>query len=363
MRLRSLDVFRGLTMAGMVIVNNPGDWDTVYPPLLHAEWHGWTPTDLIFPWFLFIMGAAIAQTDGRRSTPLAILRRGAALVGLGLFMAGFPFFDPAHWRIPGVLFRLGLCAATTAWLWRGLATADVRRGAARALLAAATCLTAYWALIAWVAPPGGAVGDLSPEGNLGAWLDRTVFGTHLWKTTWDPEGLLSSLPAVGTTLFGVAAGAWIRAHRPYCVAPTLVWVGVAAIIGGLMWDTVFPINKSLWTSSYALFTAGTATLALGLLTRRLDDGRSSPALDAWSEPWVALGRNALLLFVVSGLVAKTLILWKLDGGVSVQQWIYRHAFAPLAAPRVASLTYALANLTALYALLAWLHRRRWYWSV
>lgn len=366
MRLRSLDVFRGLTMAGMVIVNNPGDWDTVYWPLLHAEWHGWTPTDLIFPWFLFIMGAAIAQTDGRRSAPLVIVRRGAVLIGLGLFMAGFPFFNPARWRIPGVLFRLGLCSAATGLLWRVLVTADLRRSAARALAAAFVCLAAYWALIAWVAPPGGAAGDLSPEGNLGAWLDRAVFGTHLWKTTWDPEGLLSSLPAVGTTLFGVAAGAWIRALRPYCTAPSLVWAGAAATVAGLVWDTTFPINKSLWTSSYALFTAGTAAMVLGLLTRRLDDGRSSPVLDRLSEPWVALGRNALLLFVASGLVAKTLILWKVDAATpptSAQQWLYQHAFAPLAAPQVASLAYALVNLAALYVLLAWLHRRRWYWSV
>ena len=363
MRLRSLDVFRGLTMAGMVIVNNPGDWDTVYPPLLHAEWHGWTPTDLIFPWFLFIMGAAIAQGDARRTPVAVILRRGAVLIGLGLVMSGFPFFNPARWRIPGVLFRLGLCAAVTALVWRAIGGSDLRGGAARALAAAGACLVAYWMLIAGVAPPGGVAGDLSPEGNLGAWLDRVVFGTHLWKTTWDPEGLLSSLPAVGTTLFGVAAGAWLRAHRPYCVAPTLVWAGVAGIVGGLMWDTVFPINKALWTSSYALFTAGTAAVMLGLLTRRLDDGRSSPALDALSEPWVALGRNALLLFVVSGFVAKTLILWKVGGDLSAQQWIYQHAVAPLAAPPLASLLYAVANLAVLYALLAWLHRRRWYWSV
>ena len=231
------------------------------------------------------------------------------------------------------------------------------------MVAAGGCLVGYWALIAFVAPPGGVAGDLSPEGNLGAWLDRAIFGTHLWKARWDPEGLLSTLPAVGTTLFGVAAGAWMRAHRPYCVAPTLVWGGVAAIVGGRMWDTVFPINKSLWTSSYALFAAGAAATILGLLTRRLDDGRSSPTLDTLSEPLVALGRNALLLFVASGLVAKTLILWKVDGGVSAQQWIHQRAFAPLAAPHVASLLYALANLAVLYALLAWLHRRRWYWSV
>lgn len=363
MRLRSLDVFRGLTMAGMVIVNNPGDWAAVYWPLLHAPWHGWTPTDLIFPWFLFIMGAALAQGDARRTTPFAILRRGAVLVGLGLFMAGFPVFDPARWRIPGVLFRLGVCYTAAALVWRAMATADWRRGVVRALVAAAACLLVYWALIAWVAPPGGAAGDLTADGNLGAWLDRGVFGTHLWKTTWDPEGLLGSIPAVGTTLFGVAAGAGMRGLRPACVAPTLVVTGVAGVIAGLLWDGVLPINKSLWTSSYALFTAGTAAVMLGLLTRRLDDGRSSPALDRISEPFVALGRNALLLFVVSGFVAKTLILWKVGGGESAQQWIYQHAFAPLAAPRVASLAYALATLAALYALLAWLHRRRWYWSV
>lgn len=366
MRLRSLDVFRGLTMAGMVIVNNPGDWATVYPPLLHAEWHGWTPTDLIFPAFLFIMGASIAQGDAHRGSPAVILRRAATLVGLGLFMAGFPAFAPAHWRIPGVLFRLGLCAAAAALVWRAIATTDARRAVVCAIVVAMLCLFAYWALIAWVAPPGGAAGDLSPEGNLGAWLDRAVFGTHLWKTTWDPEGLLGTLPAVGTTLVGVAAGAWMRALRPACGAPALVWAGAAMLLAGQAWDAVLPINKSLWTSSYALFTAGAATLALGLLHRRLDDGRSSPSLDALSEPFVALGRNALLLFVVSGLVAKTLILWTVDRATPptpAQAWVYRHVFAPLAAPHLASLLYALANLAVLYALLAWLHHRRWYWSV
>ncbi|MFN8641900.1 MAG: heparan-alpha-glucosaminide N-acetyltransferase domain-containing protein [Candidatus Binatia bacterium] len=364
MRLRSLDVFRGLTMAGMVIVNNPGDWATVFAPLLHAEWHGWTPTDLIFPWFLFIMGASLAQAEPARTTPGAIVGRGATLIALGLFMAGYPRFDVTHWRIPGVLFRLGVCYTTTALAWRVLATHDWRQSAARACAAAAGCLVAYWALLALVAPPGGVAGDVSPDGNLGAWLDRTVFGTHLYKATWDPEGLLSSLPAVGTTLAGVAAGVWMRGLRPVCAAPTLVWAGAAAMLAGLTWDVVFPINKSLWTSSYALFTAGTAALVLGLLHRRLDDGRSSPRADALSAPLVALGRNALLLFVVSGLVAKTLMLWKVGGGsdaLSAQQWIYRRAFAPLAPPKVASLAYALANLAALYVLLAWLHRRRWYW--
>ena len=367
MRLRSLDVFRGLTMASMVIVNNPGDWATVYAPLLHAEWHGWTPTDLIFPFFLFTMGVAMAQSEPSRLSAGTVLRRGATIVGLGLFMAGFPSFNPARWRIPGVLFRIGVCYVAAACVWRALSapggTVSTLR---RCLMAAAGCLVVYWVLIALVAPPGGVAGDLTAEGNLGAWLDRAIFGTHLWKTRWDPEGLLSSLPAVGTTLMGVAAGLWIRATRPACGAPMLVYGGTAAIVVGLLWDTWFPINKSLWTSSYALFTGGAAALALGVLHMRLDDGRSSAWLDRMSEPWVAMGRNALLLFVLSGLVAKSMIVMTVGVGaeaMSVQRWIYMAAFAPLAAPKVASLLFALTNLAALYALLAWLHRHRWYWSV
>lgn len=354
-------------MAAMVVVNNPGDWATVYAPLLHAEWHGWTPTDLIFPAFVFIMGVATAQADPDRARVGAVLRRGARIAGLGLFMSGFPRFDPAHWRIPGVLFRLGLCYVAAAFIWRGLAArVDTLATLRRTLAAAAACLLGYWALIALVAPPGGVAGDLSAEGNLGAWLDRAVFGTHLWKTRWDPEGLLSSLPAVGTAIMGIAAGLWLRLVRPACGAPALVYAGAAAMLAGLLWDTVFPINKALWTSSYALFTGGTAALGLGVLHQRLDDGRAPAWLIGATEPFVALGRNALLLFVVSGLVAKTVILWPVGSGAATmpaQQWIYTTWFAPLAPPKVASLLYALTNLAALYTLLAWLHRKRWYWSV
>ncbi len=366
-RLRSLDVFRGLTMAGMVIVNNPGDWAAVYAPLLHAEWHGWTPTDLIFPFFVFIMGVAMAQGEPGGVSAGVVWRRGATLIALGLLMSGFPFFDPARWRVPGVLVRLGVCYLAAAFAWRALAVPGHTLAALRrTAIAAAVCLLAYWALIALVAPPGAVAGDLTADGNLGAWLDRALFGTHLWKTRWDPEGLLSSLPAVGTTLMGVTAGLWIRATRPRSGAPALVVAGAAAVVVGLLWGTVFPINKALWTSSYALFTGGAAALALGALHLRLDDGRASSLVLRVTEPLVAMGRNALLLFVLSGLVAKSLILLRVGAGaeaVSAQQWIYSGAFAPLAAPKIASLLFALANLAALYVLLAWLHRRRWYWSV
>lgn len=366
-RLRSLDVLRGVTMAAMVIVNNPGDWNTVYAPLLHAEWHGWTPTDLIFPAFVFIMGTAMAQRDPRGDSALQVIRRGAWLVGLGLFMAGFPYFNPARWRIPGVLFRLGVTFVAAAFLWRAVAARDAGLTTMRrVLVVAASCLLGYWALIALIPPPGGAAGDLTAEGNLGAWLDRAVFGTHLWKARWDPEGLLSTLPTIGTALFGVAAGLWLVVRRASgAAARALVGAGVAAIVGGLLWDTVFPINKSLWTSSYALFTSGAAAVALGVLHHLLDDGRAASWLLRVSEPLVGLGRNALLLFVVSGLVAKSLILWHPGGadGPSAQQWIYERGVVPLAPPHIASLLYALANLAALAVLLLWLHRRRWYWSV
>ncbi len=366
-RLRSVDAFRGLTMAGMVIVNNPGDWNTVYPPLLHAEWHGWTPTDLIFPWFLAIMGVSMALAGPERAPWPAVLRRSATIVGLGLFMSGYPAFNPARWRIPGVLVRIGLCYLCASAVWRSLA----RRGQDvasiwRLLAAVAAILLGYWALMTLVPPPGGMAGDLTPAGNLGAWLDRTLLGGHLWKPDWDPEGLLSSLPAVATTLLGIAGGLWIRSRRPMSAGPALVAGGVVLVVGGLLWGRVFPINKALWTSSYVLFTAGAAALVLAVLHRGLDDGRSSVVKDRVTEPLVALGRNAMLLFVLSGLLVKTMLVVPMsgaDGPTSLPAWIFQHVFAPLAAPRTASLLYAATFLALLYALLAWLHRRRWYWSV
>lgn len=361
MRLRSLDVFRGLTMAAMVIVNNPGDWATVYWPLLHAEWHGWTPTDLVFPFFLFIMGVAMAQAPPDRQRPLAVVGRGAMLIGAGLFLAGFPWFNPARWRIPGVLQRIGLCYIVAAFLWRVVAVPGHRRATlARVGGVAVATLLGYWALVALVAPPGGVAGDLTAEGNLGAWIDRAVFGTHTWKPRWDPEGLLSSLPAVGSTLMGVMAGLAIAERRPASSAARLFTWGAAAAAVGQLWHLVLPINKALWTSSYALFTAGLGAIALAWLHAVLDDGRSTPARDRWSEPFVAFGRNALLLFVGSGLVGRLLIVLTV-GDLTLQRWIYETIFMPVAAPKVASLTFALANLAGWYALLAGLHRRRWYW--
>jgi predicted acyltransferase len=363
-RLQSLDVFRGLTVAGMVIVNNPGDWGTVYRPLLHAEWDGWTPTDLIFPFFLFIVGVSITFGDQGRQSWGRILKRGAMLWGLGLFMAAFPFFRLSTIRIPGVLARIAWSYVATSAIVRVIGDAPFARRRRQAAIVVAALLVGYWIALTWIPVPGGVAGDRSPSGNLGAWLDRALLSGHLYRPDWDPEGVLSTVPAIATTLLGVIAGWWMQATTsPRRRVRGLLMAGLSGVLLGLLWDVVFPINKSLWTSSYVLFTGGLAAVTLAACHWLLDL-QSYPLANRVAEPFVVLGRNAILLFVVSGLFAKTLIYLKWpDPAMSLGRWIYLSAFVPIASPRNASLLFAVANLALLYALLVYLHRRRIYLSV
>jgi len=362
----------------MVVVNNPGDWSTVYGPLLHAEWDGWTPTDLIFPFFLFIVGTSIGLGT-RHATVVTILRRGAIIWGLGLLLAAFPFFNLSTVRITGVLARIAWCYVPTALLARAVASHPQRRRIVRTVVVA--LLSLYWILLVAVPVPRSfsthaidtspfAIGDLSPEGNLGAWLDRMIFGAHLWRSgRWDPEGLLSTMPAIATTMIGLIAGWFIAETRsPRAIVRGLLSWGLIGILLGLFTSMWLPINKNLWTSSYVLFTGGLAAAGLAVCYW-LCDARESPLTSRITEPLVALGRNAILLFVLSGLLVKTLIYLKspdpeLAGGwISLGRWIYQTAFLPFAPPYAASLLYALANLALLYALLAVLHRKRIYLTV
>jgi predicted acyltransferase len=374
-RLVSLDAFRGLTMAGMVIVNNPGDWAHVYWPLLHADWHGWTPTDLIFPFFLFIVGASIALSSKTASVG-AIVRRAAIIFALGLFLAGFPRFDLARWRIPGVLQRIAVCYLVTALVTRRLMprissrdhwTEHSRSVPGITLVTVAIGLTlVYWFLMTFVPAPGGVAGDLTPDGNLGAWIDRTLIGGHLLKPRWDPEGLLSTIPAISTTMLGAWAGLWIRDRASGVrgqgsgigTVGGLLVAGAVGIALGYLWNIMFPINKNLWTSSYVLFTAGAASLILAFLTWVIDERRWV----AWAAPFVILGSNALALFVASGLLAKTLSFIKVVGPegipIAAGRYAYLTFFVPLASPRNASLLYAFANLLVLFVLLSWMYHKR-----
>ena len=361
-RLVSLDVFRGLTMAGMVIVNNPGDWGNVYWPLLHADWNGWTPTDLIFPFFLFIVGVAITLSKRTASTG-SILKRGAVIIAVGLFLAGFPRFDPSHWRIPGVLQRIGVCYAFAALAYHrvtgGSGGSNPRAASVPLAVLAAVLMLVYWAAMTLIPVPGGVAGNLTAGNDLGAYVDRTVFGSHTWKPTWDPEGLLSTVPAIATTLLGTLAGLWLRSDASASrKAGMLAVAGAIAIAIGEAWHLVFPINKNLWTSSYVMFTGGAAAMFLALCYWTLD----VKLWRGWSRPFVILGMNALALFAFSALLVKTmarLTITMNDGtAISSSRWAYTTLFAPYFAPKNASLAYALANLALLFLVLLWMYRRQ-----
>lgn len=388
-RLLSLDVFRGLTVAGMLLVNNPGTWSAIYPPLRHAEWHGWTPTDLIFPWFLFIVGiTTVLSMESRRARghgmpelTRQILRRGAIIFLLGLLLSWFPGYtwgavpgnpDPTflervgdrllNTRIPGVLQRIAL-AYTAAGLL------IIRLGPRKQLGAAAALLLGYWGVMTLLpVPDSGVMGWRTlddPSGNLAAWLDRALLdwgslGNHLWVSsrTWDPEGLLSTLPAVGTVLLGAQAGRWLGGSEPLSERLNMLFAaGMLATVVGAMWGWVFPINKSLWTSSYTVFTAGLAAVTLATIIWMVD----VRGWRQWTYPFVVYGVNPIVAFVGSGLMARliySVVRVPAEGGtVSLQVAIFRTIFEPLGSLRLASLLFAISFVALWFAILAVLHRR------
>jgi len=361
-RLRSLDAFRGLTVAAMILVNNPGSWSHIYPPLEHAEWNGWTPTDLIFPFFLFIVGVSLVVSFTRReaagASPLGLARkavvRGATIVAIGLLLHGFPHYQFATLRIPGVLQRIGIVYVATALIFLGFGPGARRR-------IAALLLVGYWALMTFVPVPGGVPGDLSPAGNLGAWLDRLLLGGHLWTPDFDPEGLLSTVPAIATCLLGTFAGERLLAEGTGAErASGLFMTGAGLLVAGLAWSPWFPINKSLWTSSYVFFSGGVAFQALAACYWLIDvRGRG-----AWARPFEVFGTNALFAFVVSGILARLLGLWTVPGpegtAIGAKDAFYGGVLLPLAGPRNGSLLFALLSVALMSALTAFLYRRRWF---
>src|SRR6267143_3948596 len=290
LRLLSLDAFRGLTIAAMVLVNNPGTWAAVYAPLKHAEWHGLTPTDVIFPFFLFIVGMAIPLS---RPTAGRVLRRAAVIFALGLVLNGLPAFDWTTLRIAGVLQRIAVCYLVAAVLF--LATSWRTQAIVTAAL-----LLGYWGAMTLVPVPGFGRGDLGPEGNVAAWLDRALLGPHIWRgaRVYDPEGILSTVPAVATTLLGVLAERWVRGARPArTIAGGLGLAGLIGVVLGAAWGLWFPLNKSLWTSSYAVLTAGLALLVFAACYWAIE----IRGWRRWATPFAVLGVNALALYFFSPL--------------------------------------------------------------
>ncbi len=382
-RSRSLDVFRGATVALMILVNNPGSWSHLYAPLDHAKWHGTTPTDLVFPFFLFAVGNALAIVMPRLQAGPAgdfwrkVMLRTLLIFALGLFLNASPFLrwneagelvmrDWGTLRIMGVLQRIALCfGAAAAIVWIG-----GRRGV---LAAAAALLLGYWAACLALGAPGD---PYSLAGWFGTDLDKALLGSpHLYRgegQPFDPEGLASTAPAIAQVLLGWWIGIQVAGRRPDAALVARLFIIAAPMLAlAWCWQLVLPLNKKIWTPSYVLHTSALATMALALLLHVLEI-RDRPAEQrGWVRFFEVFGRNPLFVFVLSGFLPRVLALvrWaegtKLDGTpdfTSPLPWLYRHVFAPVGPgdPRLGSLAFALANVAFYAALAFWLDRRRIY---
>ena len=433
-RLLSLDVFRGMTIAAMVLVNNPGTWSSIYGPLKHADWHGLTPTDWIFPFFLFIVGAAIPIALGKtrsgggsaRGVYRKIMVRAVVIFALGLAISVIPFFQfgatdapdalklliwiamtaslfflllrrfktagvmfavsiaglmllviagysvvPYNFgtmRIPGVLQRIAVCYLAVAVIY--LHTNWKQQAGIAAVL-----LLGYWALMTLIPVPGCEVTTIDDKAcNLAAWLDRSILTeNHIWRSAkvFDPEGILSTLPAMATTLSGVLAGTWMRSRslggKPLAfdqkersgndIASGMFFFATALLAMGYIWSYYFPLNKSLWTSSYVLVTSGLALLTLACCYWLID----IKGYRKWTWPFVIFGVNALPLFVFSGIMARMLGAYRIGGvgesPISMQKWIFDQVFLSIANPIDASCLYAVSFIL-FWLFLMWLLYRK-----
>ncbi|HKP71188.1 MAG TPA: heparan-alpha-glucosaminide N-acetyltransferase domain-containing protein [Pyrinomonadaceae bacterium] len=438
-RLISLDVFRGMTIAGMVLVNNPGTWSAIYDPLEHAPWHGITPTDYIFPYFLFIVGVAIPIAFKKRmeigvtkDVYLKILQRAATIFTLGLLISMIPFFQfndstgipyvlkillvlsfstalflyllekktaaaitaavsvvivlgfyfagaEILWynfstmRIPGVLQRIAVCYLIVSLIF--LHTNWKQQVGISVVL-----LLGYWLLMTLIPVPGCEIATIDDKAcNLAAWIDRTILTeAHMWRSAkvFDPEGTLSTIPAIVTTLSGVLTGSWITRstgsdesaiRNPQSAIETvagLFFAGTVLLAIGWSWSLVFPLNKSLWTSSYSVYTSGLALLTLGFCYWLID----IKGYKRWAWPFVVFGANALALFVFSGLMARLLGMIRFAGpdegkDITLQQWIFSNIFLSWLAPINASLAYAVCFILVWLFLMWLLYRKQIYIKV
>ncbi len=363
-RLESLDVFRGATIAAMMLVNNPGSGKAVYPPLRHAEWHGWTFTDLVFPFFLWIVGVAMTLSFARRTgrgedrTRLLLhaVRRSTIIFALGLLLAAFPFFDLDTLRIPGVLQRIAVCyfVATLIFLHTGV------RGQVGWTF---VLLIVYWALIRFAPVPGYGAGVLEKEGNFAQYVDNLYLKGHMWVATktWDPEGIVSTLPAIATTLFGILTGHMLRTR--WSAGEKAAWLFVSGnvlIVAGLLLDSWLPINKNLWTSSFAIFMAGMAGSVFAFCFWIVD----GKGFRKWTRPLAIYGMNAIAVYVLAGMLARTVGSIEVAGGtgpaITLKEYIFQAVFAPLASPVNASLLYAFCFVLILYAVAWFMYWRKWF---
>ncbi|NJN38644.1 MAG: DUF1624 domain-containing protein [Acaryochloridaceae cyanobacterium CSU_3_4] len=371
-RLRSLDVFRGIAIAGMLLVNQAGLVEQTYPQLRHADWHGWIWADLVFPFFLFIVGAAmafsLAKARTNRTPPLAIYgricQRSALLFLLGLFLNGFWFYDLRTLRVMGILQRISLT-----YLLAALVVLKVPRKGQWAITV--VLLGGYWLALAFLPVPDFGVGQLTRTGNFDAYVDRLVLGTaHLYAgdqfhSMGDPEGLFSTLPAISTVLLGYFTGDWLRQRVSGLKIKTsrqsfiLTFYGLISLGLGLLWNFWFPINKKLWTSSYVLFSVGISLILLAACYELIEVRRIS----RWSKPFEVLGLNAITIFVASVLGIKILVLTPIgsrDQPVNLFAWLFENLFLTWTSAEFGSLVFALLTLCFWWIVAYSLYRQQWF---
>ena len=381
-RLLSLDVLRGATIATMILVNDPGDWDHIYPPLEHSKWNGCTPTDLVFPFFLFMSGVSVvfametrkANKEDHGKLIWHTFKRTVTLLIIS-YIIPFLFIILDHviagnfsimsllqeWkvtllnlRIPGVLPRIAVVYFICTLLY-------LKTSAKTRVWLFVAALVVYYILMCFIPVPGVGYANLNPETNLGAWVDRMVFGTqHLWNSsrTWDPEGLLGTIPAIGTGLFGIRVGSWLR-NKDHDTSTKMAWMfiyGVGAIILAIIWDFFFPINKQLWTSTFVLYTGGLATIILAMLYWLIDVQdykRATPF-------FVAFGMNSITAYILAGVVPALIgrVKVNLHGHkIDIFNYVYHTVFVPNFSPVNASLGGAILVVLIIWVIMWVLYKR------
>jgi predicted acyltransferase len=363
-RLVSLDVFRGITIAGMILVNFPGSWGSVYPPLRHAAWNGWTPTDLIFPFFLFIVGVAmtfsfsnrLARGASESQLLLHVLKRSLIIFALGVFLNGFPYFNLSTLRIPGVLQRIAIC-----YFFASLVA--LKTGIKGQAITAVVLSLLYWVLMKVVPVPGFGAGVLEPTGNLAWYIDSNLLSGHTWSGApvpgFDPEGILSTIPAIATTLFGILTGHWLRSARDKMEKTSGLFVmGNVGLFLGIIVNNWFPINKNLWSTSYVIFTAGTALIFLAMCYWFIDVKGYKRGM----TPFLIYGTNAIAVYVLSGIVGRLLTLINVaqpDGSsITLKTFLYNNLFASWLDPFNASLAYAVTYILIWLGIMAIFYRAK-----
>lgn len=357
-RLISLDVFRGFIIASMILVNNPGSWKDVYAPLLHAEWHGWTFTDIIFPSFLWIVGVAMTLSfskrlergDSRGRLIAHVLRRSAILFALGLFLNAFPEFRLGTLRIPGVLQRIAVCYLAAALIYM------YARARVQALAVVVLCAV-YWLLMTFAPVPGCVPGSFEQACNFAKYVDGLVLSGHMWSQTktWDPEGIVSTLPAIATVLLGALAARLLRKEMPGAsITSWLFFSGNALIVAGLFLSQWMPVNKNLWTVSFTLLMAGVSQSLFAASYWLVD----IQGWKRWTAPFAIYGMNAITVYVLSGILADLLNVIRIKGS-SLHLILYRDFFSAFAGPKEASLLFAITHVLALYVVAHVMYRRNW----